>query len=321
LTHYYVFNGDADGLCALQQLRLAEPGEGTLITGCKREIALLERVPVSSDSRCTVLDISLDVNRAALLELLRAGASIRYFDHHHAGDVPEASNLQAHLDPSPSVCTSLLVDRFLSGRFRKWALVGAFGDSLVQEARAQTDSLGLDAEASLVLEQLGVCLNYNAYGESVADLHISPSRLAELMSGYDDPLEFARSSDAYRLLHAGYEEDMRKAKGLAPLRSVPGALIFLLPDEVWARRASGVLANDLARMHSNHALAILSPKTRGGYTVSVRVGRDAAVPADVFCRRFDSGGGRRTAAGINHLPLSDLERFSTEFEQQFRAER
>ena len=45
MTHSYVFNGDADGLCALQQLRLASPrgaGGETLVTGVKRDIALLE---------------------------------------------------------------------------------------------------------------------------------------------------------------------------------------------------------------------------------------------------------------------------------------
>jgi len=39
-----VFNGDADGLCALHQLRLAEPVDGELVTGLKREIDLLDRV-------------------------------------------------------------------------------------------------------------------------------------------------------------------------------------------------------------------------------------------------------------------------------------
>jgi len=33
-----VFNGDADGICALHQLRLAEPVESTLVTGVKRDI-------------------------------------------------------------------------------------------------------------------------------------------------------------------------------------------------------------------------------------------------------------------------------------------
>ena len=37
---YDVFNGDADGICALIQLRLAEPADTTLITGVKRDTAL-----------------------------------------------------------------------------------------------------------------------------------------------------------------------------------------------------------------------------------------------------------------------------------------
>lgn len=40
----YAFNGDADGLCALQQLRLAEGADAVLVTGVKRDIHLLKRV-------------------------------------------------------------------------------------------------------------------------------------------------------------------------------------------------------------------------------------------------------------------------------------
>ena len=32
MTCYYAFNGDADGLCALQQLRLVETQPATLVT-------------------------------------------------------------------------------------------------------------------------------------------------------------------------------------------------------------------------------------------------------------------------------------------------
>jgi len=41
---YDVFNGDADGICALIQLRLANPSESTLVTGVKRDIALARQV-------------------------------------------------------------------------------------------------------------------------------------------------------------------------------------------------------------------------------------------------------------------------------------
>lgn len=42
--HYDVFNGDADGIIALLQLRLSEPKESALITGVKRDIKLLSQV-------------------------------------------------------------------------------------------------------------------------------------------------------------------------------------------------------------------------------------------------------------------------------------
>ena len=38
MTCYDVFNGDADGICALQQLRLREPREAELVTGMKRDM-------------------------------------------------------------------------------------------------------------------------------------------------------------------------------------------------------------------------------------------------------------------------------------------
>ena len=69
-----------------------------------------------------MLDISLDVNRAGLLALLEKDVSIRYFDHHFAGDIPQHPKLEAHIDLSPNVCTSILVDRYLNGRFRSWAV-------------------------------------------------------------------------------------------------------------------------------------------------------------------------------------------------------
>ena len=50
MTRFDVFNGDADGLCALQQLRLAQPRETPLVTGVKRDIALLGRVRAPGDA-------------------------------------------------------------------------------------------------------------------------------------------------------------------------------------------------------------------------------------------------------------------------------
>jgi len=325
MTATYAFNGDADGLCALQQLRLAAAAAGTavggetLITGVKRDIALLERVQGGPGVEVTVLDVSLDVNRAGLLVLLESGAAVRYFDHHFAGEIPQSPRLEAHIDPDAKVCTSIIVDRHLGGRFRRWAVVGAFGDSLVEQARMLSQEVGLSPEATDRLAKLGVAINYNDYGESIADLHVSPSDLAAEMLKYPDPLEFEANSATYRRLANGFRQDMELARRLEPSRSVPGAIVYELPDAAWARRSSGTLANDLAKAHAGHALAIVSHKTGGGYLVSLRVPGDAKVSAESFCRRYPTGGGRRTAAGINHLPAEELEAFKTAFADQFRV--
>ncbi len=41
--------------------------------------------------------------------------------------------------------------------------------------------------------------------------------------------------------------------------------------------------------------------------------------ADGLCRKFESGGGRQAAAGINFLPPSEFGRFVAEFERQFSS--
>jgi hypothetical protein len=62
-----VFNGDADGICALHQLRLAFPATNNLVTGTKREIDLLQRVEAGSGDEVTVLDLALSKNRKPCL--------------------------------------------------------------------------------------------------------------------------------------------------------------------------------------------------------------------------------------------------------------
>jgi len=61
-----VFNGDADGICALVQLRLAKPAQTKLVTGVKRDIQLLKQVEVQVDDVVTILDISLQKYRTDL---------------------------------------------------------------------------------------------------------------------------------------------------------------------------------------------------------------------------------------------------------------
>ncbi len=98
MTHYDVFNGDADGICALQQLRLARPRTSTLVTGVKRDNALLARVNAGEGDTVTVLDVSYRRNGDDVERLLAAGARIRYIDHHDPGAVADHPRLETHID-------------------------------------------------------------------------------------------------------------------------------------------------------------------------------------------------------------------------------
>jgi hypothetical protein len=218
MRFYDIFNGDADGLCALHQLRLAEPRTTTLVTGVKRDIALLAQVSPEAGDDLTVLDVSLDTNRAALLGALRIGARVRYFDHHFAGEIPHHHLLEAHIDPSPTMCTSLIVDRHLGGRYRAWAIVAAFGDNLRTQANEAAAALGLGHADIETLRELGECLNYNAYGRNLADLHFHPAQLYLHMRPYADPLAFCSQAAELDILRRASADDLHQALAL-PVRS------------------------------------------------------------------------------------------------------
>ncbi|CAN0622273.1 conserved protein of unknown function [Burkholderia multivorans] len=316
--HFYAFNGDADGLCALQQLRLANGPHGTLVTGVKRDVRLLARVDACAGDRVTVLDVSHDQNRDAVARLLRDGAAVRYFDHHFAGELPDDPRFDAHIDTAPEVCTSLLVNRHLGGRHARWAAVAAFGDELPRQGEALARAHGARDGEVATLAELGLYLNYNAYGECVDDLHFDPAALAKAMLPCIDPLDFACGSGVFAALRDGYRDDMAYARALRPLRDVPGATLIRMPDQAWARRASGMLANERVRAQPGSALAVLSPRAGGGFVVSVRVPDGRALGADDFCREFPTGGGRKRAAGINHLPEHAVDAFAARFEATFR---
>lgn len=308
-----VFNGDADGLCALHQLRLAEPADSILITGPKREISLLKRVDAQVGDRITVLDIALSKNLAALENALSAGASVRYFDHHQPGDIPQHPAFEAHIDTSAETCTSLLVNDYLQGRFLVWAVVAAFGDNLAQAARRAAVPLNLSEGQLNALQTLGECLNYNGYGEMLDDLHYPPDQLYRIVQPYRDPFEFIATEPAFALLKNAYAQDMALAEDIQAEDARSAGRIFVLPAEKWARRISGVLGNQLATASPAQAHAVLTRKPQGGFVVSVRAPMQNKSGADDICSQFETGGGRKGAAGINHLPEADYARFINVF--------
>lgn len=318
MARFDVFNGDADGICALTQLRLAEPCDSVLVTGVKREIELLQRVQAGAGDRVTVLDVSLDKNRAPLERLLAAGAEIFYVDHHFAGELPAAAGLTAIINEAPDVCTSLLVNGHLQGRFAEWAVVGAYGDNLQRSARAVASTLSLSESQCQALEALGTYINYNGYGAREEDLHFRPEELFRQVSAFSSPFAYmAENAASFERLEQGYRDDMRQAAELPPEHATAVAAVFILPDAPWARRVSGVYSNDLANAHPDRAHAVLTPHPEGGFVVSVRAPLSNKTGADVFCRGYATGGGRAAAAGINRLPVEQLAAFSADFARFF----
>ncbi len=315
-----VFNGDADGICALLQLRFADPAEATLVTGVKRDIQLLDKIKAVRGDHVTVLDISMAKNLSRLRNILDEGASVFYVDHHQPGVIPEHPALEAIIDTDPNVCTSLLVDRYLYGAFRAWAVTAAFGDNMNSSAESAAKTLSISGDQLNQLKEIGICINYNGYGSSIEDLHFPPAELYRELSAYRTPFDFIDDSQsAYEKLRTGYYQDMDNARKRSPEYSDKSVAVYLLPAETWARRVSGVFGNQLANQHPDRAHAVVYHREQGGYVVSVRAPLNNKTGADELCGKFPTGGGRRGAAGINHLPLTELDNFIREFKRQYSS--
>lgn len=312
--HYDVFNGDADGICALIQLRLARPIDAVLVTGIKRDIQLLDKMSVDTGDSLTVLDISFDKNAVKVAEVLNAGAEIFYADHHRADKLFQHPKLTALIDTDSSVCTSLLVNYYLGGKFPLWAVAAAYGDNLARSAEQLAATVALSAVGLATLKSLGTYVNYNSYGESIEDLYFAPNLLYQAMARYASPFEFiSENHQIYERLEGGYWQDMHDANANQAEFQNEVIAVFILPDLPWARRVSGVFGNHLANKEPSKAHAVLTYNESGGYLVSVRAPLLNKVGADVFCSGFATGGGRQAAAGINHLPQELLAEFIDKF--------
>ena len=308
MANYDVFNGDADGICSLIQLRLDKPLDSHLITGVKRDIALLKQVNANQGDQITVLDISMEKNKESLIQVLDAGASIFYADHHRSGDIPEYPNLEAQIDLSSDTCTALIVDKYLSGKYKAWAITAAFGDNLKKEARKIAESENFSEEEIALMDQLGTYINYNGYGASLDDLYFPPSELYKIMKVFKTPFEFIeKEMSVFETLKKGCEEDIQKANSLKTTFESEAAALFILPNEKWARRVSGVYSNNLAINNPDRAHAVLTEKPCGNYLVSIRAPKSNMQGASEIASKFPSGGGREAAAGINDLPKSQIK--------------
>jgi len=261
--HFDVFNGDADGILALHQFRLQTPEpDATLVTGVKRDIKLLDKIKNQQNNSITVFDISLDSNRASLLSLLDQGNEITYIDHHFAGNIPETEKLRVHIDPSPTICASLIVDKLLKGKYKAWAVAAAYGDNLHDSAKEAAASLSLKTEQLVQLQELGELLNYNGYGADISDLHFTPDALYQALHPYEDPFLFLAESGDLATLRQGFSEDMDLAMGQKEMSPGKHNRIYIFPNAPWARRVAGVFPIcGLERRKMPHTHSLLKTTT------------------------------------------------------------
>ena len=309
-----VCNGDADGLFALVQLRLAEPAAARLVTGLKHDIGLLDRVSAGAGDEVLVCDLSMRRNAPALARLLAAGARVRYFDHHESGAVPDHPALEAHIDLSAQTCTSLIVDHYLRGRFGAWAAAAAWGDNLAESAQRVADRLRLGDEERASLRMLGEAVNYNAYGETLADPLMPPEPLFHLLARYADPLEAWASEPVLERMAQRRELDLAQAHAISTMLSDDRVRLWVLPDAAWSRRVLGPFANRMAAEDPDRAHAVARMRGAAHFDISVRAPLRRRSGADQLCRAF-GGGGRAAAGAIDGLSAEAFERFVVAFRQ------
>jgi nanoRNase/pAp phosphatase (c-di-AMP/oligoRNAs hydrolase) len=323
--HYDIFNGDADGIISLIQLRLAQPMASTLVTGVKRDIQLVQNVQIQPQDSVTVLDISMEKNIDALNKIVSLGNTVFYADHHRAGDIPNADNLTALIDLDANTCTALIIDKHLKGAFHDWAICAAYGDNLVAKADQLADQAGYSELQKAQLNELGTLINYNGYGSQLSDLHFDPAELYRLLLAYASPFDVITDpASPFKLLQTAYQSDLQQALSIAAQHQSTLLSVFELPDHAWSRRISGVYGNLLANENPNSAFVVLTKNTKVAeqpqtYLVSLRAPLNNKQGAGDICSQFDTGGGRAAAAGINCLSEDDLQRLITTVETYYQV--
>jgi hypothetical protein len=318
-----IFNGDADGIFSLIQLRKVCPVDlenQYLITGVKRDIALVKNIS-DNQAKCadiTVLDISFDSNERALASVLQQANSVFYCDHHQAKKLFAHERLTTVINTDPAVCTALLMNTYLQNAQPLWAIAAAYGDGLDASADLLAHQLQLTAQQKKALKELGMLVNYNGYGHAVDDLYYSPDDLYKNLIAYDSPFAvMADLASPYARLKTGYEADLAQARATPIQADIACVLVVQLPNTPWSNRISGTYGNILAAENGDKAVVIVTTNTDHSLSISLRAPKNNPYGAADVCNQFATGGGREGAAGVNALPVSELSRFVTLVSQTY----
>jgi hypothetical protein len=304
-----VFNGDADGLFAAHQLRLAEPGPdpaaGAVVTGLKREIACSNRIDVPAGRRDATARAS--TSRSAATAPRSSACSRRA--RPCAGSTttmpatcPRHPRLRAHIDTAPETCTSLIVDRELRGAIGagQWPRPSA-----TTSAPSPTRSA---ADAGADRGRTGAAARTRRGGQ-LQRLRRDARRRADraggavCAAGRVMPIRstsFATTRSSPNWPRAG-AADLAGAVQLRPWRQCGGGAVFVLPDEGWSRRVLGSFRQPAGRAFVDSAFAVLKARAEGGYLASVRAPAGAAEgrrsPVPPLRRRRPRRRGRHRPAG------------------------
>jgi len=322
MADFDLFNGDADGIFSLLQMRQVDPRpDAQLITGVKRDTKLFARIAndVAAGDRITALDIGMARNAPGLNTALHAGAEVFFCDHHATGDIPAHDGLTVLMDASPETCTAFLIDQHLGGAHSAWAVCGAYGDNF----QALAGRLAKDRNLNVPLGQLrelGELVNYNAYGLTIDDLHFHPIDLYAILAAYPDPMAFLEDAPkTLDILRQGHRSDWDIAASAREVHNSNAGQIVSLPASAASNRISGLFANALVDEEPDKAFAVLTHlgPDSGGFRVSLRapLARPSRQAGD-FAAEF-GGGGRAEAAGIDLLTDADMNRFVDAFNAAF----
>ena len=309
---YYIFNGDADGIIATRIFSGINGGKNKFITGVKRDISLLKQVEHLQNQTISVFDIAIEKNLMALEKLLKNNCIIKWFDHHISKDIPNNRNFKPVLNTDPKVNTTWLVSNYQK-KFTPWTVAGLFGDNMTKTALNIGQIIDLNNEQIELLKDFGELLNYNSYGEKLADLFFPPVEILKRTYDFTDIFDLIDQTDIYEILSEGRDKDLKKARNAEII--APGVIRF--PNEAWAKRVIGIYANGISNREPEMAHAVLVENKEMDFVVSVRSAINQEKNVAEFCSLFPTGGGRMKAGGINKLPKRKLESFLAAFHLYF----
>lgn len=321
MADFDLFNGDADGIFSLLQLRQTDPRpDAERITGVKRDIALFPHIAgrAGAGDRVTALDISMAKNTAGLRQVLADGAEVFYVDHHQTGTIPDHDHLSALTNNAREMCTAVLIDQYLQGAKTAWAVCGAYGDNFQGLATRIATARGLDLPMGR-LRELGELVNYNAYGMTVEDLHIHPSALFDILMDYPDPVAFLNDAHPiFETLQSGHRDDWNVAQSAREIDVSEAGQVLVLPAGAASNRIGGLFGNALVDEEPEQGFAVLTELDDGqSYRVSIRAPRGRASGSAAHIATQFGGGGRAAAAGIDALAEIDVAPFIDVFKTTF----